>query len=242
MRTQRRGSSGLHLLAALATVGLLLAAACGGSDSASSGDEGKPAGKDAGGFRRVTPAELDAMLKAGDAPLINVHIPYEGELDGTDAFIPFDHITEELDQLPADKSAKIVLYCRSGRMSTEAAQALVGLGYTNVWELGGGMIAWEQAGFTVLRKPRLPAVVASLGVTRAAGLGAKGGDGVGRDGAPEALVFQLADEGSRHWAGPSVPATATSTTEPPGANRRVAPGSAVSRQSSRAKHDFVGIP
>jgi len=32
-------------------------------------------------------------------------------------------------------------------MSAAAAEALVGLGYTNVWNLDGGMIAWEGAGY-----------------------------------------------------------------------------------------------
>ena len=77
------------------------------------------------------------MLGAKDFLLVNVHIPYDGELAGTDLFIPFDQITDQLDKLPQDKSAKLVLYCRSGRMSTEAGRDLVGLGYTNVWELGG---------------------------------------------------------------------------------------------------------
>ncbi len=35
-------------------------------------------------------------------------------------------------------------------MSATAAEALVGLGYTNVWNLEGGMIAWDQAGFPLL--------------------------------------------------------------------------------------------
>ncbi len=141
--------NGFQALMAAAAVGLLLAAGCGGSDT--KGGSGA-VGVDAGGFQRVSPAELNAMLKSKDFPLINVHIPYEGELEGTDGFIPFDKIVGELDRLPADKSAKVVLYCRSGRMSTEAAQALVKLGYTNIWELGGGMIAWDTDGFKVVQR------------------------------------------------------------------------------------------
>lgn len=41
--------------------------------------------------------------------------------------------------------------CRSGRMSAIAAANLVGLGYTNVWNLDGGMAAWEQAGLEINR-------------------------------------------------------------------------------------------
>jgi rhodanese-related sulfurtransferase len=41
----------------------------------------------------------------------------------------------------------IAVYCRSGTMSAEAARTLVRLGYTDVWDLGGGMLAWEKAGF-----------------------------------------------------------------------------------------------
>ena len=57
-----------------------------------------------------------------------------------------NEIEADLNQLPADKNTRIVLYCRSGRMSTEAAQTLVNLGYTNVAEMDGGMHAWQTAG------------------------------------------------------------------------------------------------
>lgn len=92
------------------------------------------------------------MLEAKDFPLFNVHIPYEGEIGQTDEFIPFDQIALNLDRLPADKHATIVLYCRSGRMSEIAAMELAGLGYTSVAHLAGGMIAWEKAGLEVFHK------------------------------------------------------------------------------------------
>lgn len=108
---------------------------------------GKPVIVAGGSYTNVTPSELKAMLDEKDFPFINVHIPFEGNIANTDVSIPYNEIDRNLDKLPADKNAKIVLYCRSGRMSTEAAQTLVSLGYTNLWHLDGGMIAWQQAGY-----------------------------------------------------------------------------------------------
>jgi rhodanese-related sulfurtransferase len=100
----------------------------------------------------INPVELHDLLENKDFVFVNVHIPFEGDIAGTDLSIPFDQITQpsNLAQLPSDKNAKIVLYCRSGRMSEIAANALVALGYANVWNLDGGMIGWEQQGFEIL--------------------------------------------------------------------------------------------
>jgi rhodanese-related sulfurtransferase len=99
-----------------------------------------------GQYRNISVAELQAMLKEKDFPLINVHVPFEGDLPGTDDSIPFDRITQHLDRLPADRNATIVLYCRSDRMSHEAAAELARLGYTRVHNLSGGFLAWRAAG------------------------------------------------------------------------------------------------
>ncbi len=107
-----------------------------------------------GSYTDVSAGGLARMLEKKDFPLVNVHIPYEGEIAGTDLFIPFDQVEGKVAQLPPDRSAKLVLYCRSGSMSTTAARALVRLGYTNVWNLDGGMIAWEQTGHPLLQKRR----------------------------------------------------------------------------------------
>ena len=103
-----------------------------------------------GSYTDVSAVGLATLLKTKDFPLVNVHIPYEGEIEGTDLFIPFDEVGQHLDKLSADKDAQIVLYCRSGSMSATAARELVALGYTDVWNLDGGMIAWKQAGYPLL--------------------------------------------------------------------------------------------
>lgn len=107
-----------------------------------------------GSYRNILSEQLLTMLQNKDFVMINVHIPYEGELPHTDIFIPYNQIKDNLDKLPADKTAKIVLYCRSARMSTIAAETLVKLGYTNVWNLNEGMIEWKQKGFPLLNKSK----------------------------------------------------------------------------------------
>jgi len=99
-----------------------------------------------GSYTNVSAAQLKTMLDKKDFAFVNVHIPYEGEIALTDAFVPYNEIEKNLDKLPVDKNARIVLYCRSGRMSAIAAEMLVRLGYTNVWNMEGGMIAWETLG------------------------------------------------------------------------------------------------
>ena len=49
--------------------------------------------------------------------------------------------TDELPELP-DKNQLIMVYCRSGRRSKEAAEKLVKLGYTNIVEFGG-ILDWK---------------------------------------------------------------------------------------------------
>jgi rhodanese-related sulfurtransferase len=103
------------------------------------------------GFVELSVDQLHEILPGHDFTLVNVHIPYEGELPDTDLFIPFDQITNHQAELPA-KDAPIVLYCRSGPMSTQAAKVLVGLGYSQVYELEGGFNAWVAANYELLKK------------------------------------------------------------------------------------------
>lgn len=100
-------------------------------------------------YKNIGPDDLAAMLKAKDFELIDVHIPEQAHIPRTDQFIPFNEIITRQNELPQDKNAKIVLYCRSGSMSRTASEALLEMGYTNVYNLAGGLNSWQQMGYEV---------------------------------------------------------------------------------------------
>ncbi len=80
--------------------------------------------------------------------------PYIGEIQGTDLYIPYNQLTARAAELPADKTAPIVVYCRTGNESAIAAQTLLDLGYTNIENLDGGMTAWVASGRQLVRLNR----------------------------------------------------------------------------------------
>ena len=95
-------------------------------------------------YKNLSVAEFDSALKAGDPFVVDVHTPEQDHLAGTDAFIPYDQIGSRLNELPPAKNAEIILYCRSGSMSSQAAQVLIDNGYINVKHLAGGIQAWRE--------------------------------------------------------------------------------------------------
>ena len=100
--------------------------------------------------RLITTQELKEMLQNKDFVLVNVHIPYAGEIEGTDYNIPYTDI--ETFKSMFSKDQKIVLYCRSGAMSAEAYKKLKEAGFTNVYDVKGGMIAWKAMGEELVYK------------------------------------------------------------------------------------------
>ena len=125
-------------------VGVILLAGCAVQ---ADGESYKTIEVEGGSYYEVSVPDFAKMMDAKDFVLVNVHIPHEGDIPGTDIFIPYNEIDLHLDQLPQEKNAKIVLYCRSDSMSGIAAKELVKLGYTNVWDLDGGYVDWKIAGY-----------------------------------------------------------------------------------------------
>ena len=139
------------ILISMLLIGVLLSACSSGATPQTTVEViGKQVTVPGGSYTDISAAELQTMLANKDFTFINVHIPFEGNIAKTDLSIPYDQIAQNLDKLP-EKDARIVLYCRSGRMSSIAAETLVGQGYTNLSNLSGGMAAWEQAGLSIER-------------------------------------------------------------------------------------------
>ena len=106
-----------------------------------------------GGFyRSVSVDELASMLKHKDFFLVNVHVPYAGEIPKTDAFISYQDTQKRLGEYPPEKRARIVVYCMTNHMSGIAARVLVQAGYTDVYLVDGGMTAWQKANYELDRK------------------------------------------------------------------------------------------
>lgn len=144
---------GRHLvrLAAAAAATTSMLSACGGSDGSSEPVATVSVAADS--VDLIGPSAFaDYIDDNPDVPVVNVHIPYEGHIDGTDSFIAFDSILQS-DELPSDMTAPIALYCRSGNMSAQAASDLADAGYTNVIDLDGGMNAWDAAGYALVEDP-----------------------------------------------------------------------------------------
>ena len=66
--------------------------------------------------------------------------------------VGFDHfnISKTIEKLPTNKNAKIVVYCSLGIRSEIVADKLIKEGYTNIYNLYGGIFEWKNTGFQVI--------------------------------------------------------------------------------------------
>ena len=91
-------------------------------------------------YEQITPAEAKALMDSGEGYVIlDVRTPEEyaaGHIAGA-ILIPDYEIREKAENILTDKDQLILVYCRSGRRSKNAANELAALGYTNIKEFGG---------------------------------------------------------------------------------------------------------
>jgi rhodanese-related sulfurtransferase len=95
-------------------------------------------------YQKITAEEAKTMMDDGD-PYILLDVRTEEEfaeqrIDGA-ILIPDYEIASRVEEELTDKDARILVYCRSGRRSTLAANEMIALGYTNIYDFGG-IIDW----------------------------------------------------------------------------------------------------
>lgn len=100
----------------------------------------------------ITPANYTSEFVEGgeDHILIDVRTPGEfagGHIDGA-ININVEEIGQRLDEIPTDKP--IVLYCRSGNRSSQAARILDNAGFEGIYDLGG-IVTWANQGYPVVQ-------------------------------------------------------------------------------------------
>jgi phage shock protein E len=104
-------------------------------------------------WQRVDVEEFDQAIEENESAfLLDVRTQTEWEQDGhleNATLIPHRELEEREGELPSEKDTMILLYCRSGNRSQDAAQTLVDLGFTNIIELETGINGWKDAGMPV---------------------------------------------------------------------------------------------
>lgn len=99
-------------------------------------------------YSSLTPLEFDAKMKETASPtIIDVRTPEEfanGHLEHAKN-IDWNGINFENQIAKVDTSKPVFIYCLSGGRSSNAAQKMLSMGFTNVYELSGGILKWRSA-------------------------------------------------------------------------------------------------
>jgi sulfur-carrier protein adenylyltransferase/sulfurtransferase len=100
----------------------------------------------------IEPFEAQQEIEDGDAVLIDTREPHEYQEAHLDngKLVPPGLLGDEIATAAPDKSARTILYCRSGNRSYKAAEQMEALGYTDVASMAGGILAWQEQGLPVI--------------------------------------------------------------------------------------------
>jgi rhodanese-related sulfurtransferase len=136
----------IALLALITLLCSILISGCGSAPSAETSAKGQNTNTStpAATYQTIDAAAAKKMMDSGDPyTLVDVRTPAEydaGHIKGA-KLIPVDEIANRAASELPDKSASILLYCRTGIRAGNAAQTLAGMGYTKVYNFGG-IVSW----------------------------------------------------------------------------------------------------
>lgn len=103
-------------------------------------------------IEEIEPFEAAEEISGGDVVLVDTREPHEyqeAHLEGG-KLVPPGLLGDEIEAAAPDKSARTILYCRSGNRSAIAAAQMQAMGYTNVASMAGGILLWQEQGLPVV--------------------------------------------------------------------------------------------
>jgi len=100
--------------------------------------------------------EFAQYITQPDVQLLDVRTPEEFEAGHIEGAVMIDYRTDpdgfvEKVEAQLKKDQPVALYCRSGKRSHSAAELLLKAGFTQLTELEGGILAWQEAGKNVVK-------------------------------------------------------------------------------------------
>ena len=103
-------------------------------------------------IEELSPAEAASEIDAGGVALVDTREPHEYEESHIEGgrLVPPGLLRDEIASVVPDRSQRVLLYCRSGSRSAKAAQEMSELGYENVANVDGGILAWQEQGLPVV--------------------------------------------------------------------------------------------
>ena len=98
---------------------------------------------DKAAYHKISAEETHEMMASQEVVVVDVRTreEYDGGHIENAVLIPNESIGREMPEALPDKEATLLIYCRSGRRSKDAAQKLLALGYQSVYDFGG-VIDW----------------------------------------------------------------------------------------------------
>ena len=98
---------------------------------------------DKAAYHKISAEEAYEMMASQEVVVVDVRTreEYDGGHIENAVLVPNESIGGEMPEALPDKEATLLIYCRSGRRSKDAAQKLLELGYQNVYDFGG-VIDW----------------------------------------------------------------------------------------------------
>src|SRR4051794_7722195 len=103
-------------------------------------------------IEEIEPFEAAEEIEGGDVVLIDTREPHEYQEAHLESgkLVPPGLLRDEIAAAAPDKSARTILYCRSGNRSYKAAEQMEGLGYEDLASMAGGILAWQEQGLPVV--------------------------------------------------------------------------------------------